>query len=126
MTPEVWAFVESLLLRIESLGQQLAEARKPPDNSSAPPSTQHPHAKTPKSSRSKSKRKRGGQKGHKRHTRTLVPAEQCSEVIVLHPDNCRRCGRPLDGDDPEPIRHQVWELPKIEPLITEYQRHRLS
>ena len=45
---------------------------------------------------------------------------------MLHPDNCRRCGRPLDGDDPEPIRHQVWELPKIEPLITEYQRHRLS
>lgn len=124
MTPEVKAFVESLMLRVSSLETQLAEARKTPDNSSIPPSTEHPHAKTPKPSRSKSKRKQGGQKGHKRHTRTLIPTEQCSEVIVLHPPNCRRCGEALDGDDPEPLRHQVWELPKIEPLVTEYQQHR--
>ena len=124
LTPEVRAFVDSLLVRIETLERQLAEARKTPDNSSLPPSTQHPHAKTPKPPKSKTKRKRGGQPGHKRHTRTLVPTEQCTEVVPLHPDACRRCGEPLDGDDPEPIRHQVWELPKIEPSITEYQRHR--
>lgn len=124
MTPEVKTFVESLVLRIESLEKQLAEAKKTPDNSSIPPSTEHPHAKKPKPSRSKSKRKRGGQKGHKRHTRTLIPTEQCSDVIALHPDNCRRCGEALDGDDPEPLRHQVWELPKIEPVVTEYQQHR--
>ena len=27
--------------------------------------------------------------------------------------------------DPEPLRHQVWELPEIKPQVTEYQRHRL-
>jgi len=32
----------------------------------------------------------------------------------------------LAGDDPEPLRHQVWELPVIEPIVTEYQQHRLS
>jgi transposase len=30
------------------------------------------------------------------------------------------------GTDPEPLRHQVWELPEIKPLVTEYQRHRLD
>ena len=32
----------------------------------------------------------------------------------------------LSGSDLEPLRHQVWELPEIKPLVTEYQRHRLS
>ena len=41
------------------------------------------------------------------------------------PTACRRCGRPLAGTDPEPLRHQVWELPEIRPVVTEYQRHRL-
>jgi transposase len=29
------------------------------------------------------------------------------------------------GSDPEPIRHQVWELPEIKPIVIEYQQHRL-
>jgi transposase len=28
--------------------------------------------------------------------------------------------------DPEPIRHQVWELPEIKPIVTEYQQQRLA
>ena len=34
--------------------------------------------------------------------------------------------RELSGNDPEPLRHQVWELPEIKPIVTEYQRHRLT
>jgi len=125
MTPEVLAFVESLLGRIDALEEQLAKAKKSPQNSSLPPSTQHPHAKPAQSKpKSKSKRKRGGQPGHRRHLRTLLPAEQCTRVVPLYPDACRRCGEPLAGEDPEPIRHQVWELPKIEPDVTEYRLHR--
>ena len=45
-------------------------------------------------------------------------------MIALHPENCRRCGEGLVGSDPDPIRHQVWDLPEIEPIIVEYQRHR--
>ena len=100
--------------------------RLTPQNSSVPPSTQHPHARPVPKPKAKSKKKRGGQKGHRRVVRELVPVERCEEVIPLHPENCRRCGEGLVGSDPEPIRHQVWELPKIEPLIVEYQRHRLT
>lgn len=122
MTPAVRAFVESLLRRIEDLEARLKQTSR---NSSLPPGSQHPHAKPP-STRKKSKRKRGGQPKHPRHERPLLPSDQCKEVVPLRPDACRRCGGALAGDDPEPLRHQVWELPPIEPIVTEYQRHRLQ
>jgi transposase len=115
--------------RIAELEDKLAklEARVPktPQNSSLPPSSQHPHGK-PKPPRKPSNRKRGGQKGHPKHERTLVPPEEIDETIVLRPDACRRCGKALSGDDPHPLRHQVFELPEIKPIITEYQQHRLQ
>ena len=43
----------------------------------------------------------------------------------MKPTECRRCGSPLAGEDAAPLRHQVWELPEIQALVTEYQRHRL-
>lgn len=107
--------------RIQDLESRLGMT---PQNSSLPPSSEHPHAKTAEP-KPKSKRKRGGQKGHKKHQRTLVPPSQVTETIPLKPDHCRRCGKTLAGNDPEPLRHQVFELPEIEPVITEYQRHRL-
>lgn len=136
MTPAVRAFVESLLARIEQLEARLGMT---PENSSLPPSSRHPHAKGAKAAKSsgdegrsgvkakqKAKRKRGGQPGHKKHERALVPVEDVDEVIELKPTSCRRCGEQLIGEDPEPWRHQVWELPEIKPLITEYQRQRLT
>jgi transposase len=54
----------------------------------------------------------------------LIPVEECTEVIVLKPSACRRCGTRLSGEDSQSLRHQVWELPEIRPLVTEYQRHR--
>ncbi len=85
----------------------------------------HPHAK-PASTKRKSKKKRGGQPGHKKHERPLIPTEECDDVKPLKPTECRRCGEKLSGSDPEPLRHQVWELPEIKPHVTEYQRHRLA
>lgn len=135
MTPAVRAFVESLLLQMAEMQARMqAEIdelkaqvkRLTPQNSSLPPSTQHPHARPPANSKPKSKKKRGGQQGHRRTIRELVPIEQCSEVVTLIPDTCRRCGKELQGTDPQPYRHQVSELPKIEPIITEYQQHRLT
>jgi len=128
MTAAVRAFVEVLLLRIESLEEEVAELKRRlemnPQNSSLPPSSEHPHAKTTEP-KPKSKRKRGGQKGHKKHQRTLVPPSQVTETIPLKPEHCRRCGKTLEGNDPESLRHQVFDLPEIKPIITEYQRHRL-
>ncbi len=119
---EAQAIIRLLLARLAELEARLG---KSPRNSSLPPSTQHPHAKPKRPQRNGKKRKQGGQKGHQKHHRELIPLEQCDDVIVLQPDACRRCGKPLTGIDPKPIRHQVSELPEIKPIVTEYQRHRL-
>src|SRR4051794_30807829 len=118
--------VAKLTARVAELEMQLAQAQgKTPANSSKPPSSTHPHDKpTPK--KPKSKRQRGGQPGHDKHARPLIPVEECAAVIPLVPSACRRCGQALTGVDPEPLRHQVWELPEIKPIVTEYQRHRLA
>ncbi len=112
----------ALKARIEVLERQAKGVT--PQNSSLPPSSRHPHAR-PQPKKRKSKRKRGGQPGHKKHERPLIPTAECDDVQSLKPTECRRCGERLSGSDPEPLRHQVWELPEIEPLVTEYQRHRL-
>jgi transposase len=111
-----------LKARIEALERQVKG--KTPQNSSLPPSTQHPHNR-PQPPRHKSKKKRGGQPGHKKHDRPLIPTDQCDDVQALKPSECRRCGAKLSGDDPEPWRHQVWEVPEIKAHVTEYQQHRL-
>ncbi|MEZ5940852.1 MAG: IS66 family transposase [Planctomycetaceae bacterium] len=123
--PEAQAIIRLLLAQIAELRAELAALKKTPENSSLPPSAQHPHAKPPRNA-SKSKRKRGGQQGHNKVERALVPLERCTEVVTCQPRSCRRCGTALAGQDPTPLRHQVWELPEIKPLITEYQRHRLA
>lgn len=102
-----------------------AKLGKDSTNSSKPPSLTHPHAKPP-SPKPKSGRQRGGQPGHHKHERALIPSDECQGVIPCVPAECRRCGKELTGADPEPIRHQVWELPEIKPLVTEYQQHRLT
>ncbi len=113
--------------RIAALEAELAAAKRTPRNSSLPPSSEHPHAKPPRDQEKKGPRKKpGGQPGHPKHDRALIPTEQCREVVPLKPETCRRCGEALVGSDPEPWRHQVWDLPEIKPLVTEYQLHRLT
>jgi len=121
-SPEAQAVIRLLLSKIAELE---ARVNRSPQNSSLPPSSQHPHAK-PAPPKPKSKKKRGGQPGHAKHERPLLPTDQCDEVHRLKPTECRRCGTKLAGCDAEPLRHQVWELPPIEPHVTEYQRHRLT
>jgi transposase len=128
--PEAQAIIRVLLARVAKLEGEVEELRrqlkrKTPQNSSLPPSTQHPHGKPPLR-RNKSKKRRGGQPGHKKHERALIPTEQCDSVVTLKPKACRRCGAKLSGNDAEPLRHQVWELPEIRPLLTEFQKHRLD
>jgi transposase len=120
--PEAQAIIRLLLERIRALEERLGQS---PSNSSLPPSSQHPHAKPPRP-KAKSRRRPGGQPGHPKHDRPLLETERCDLVIPLRPQACRRCGTTLAGDDPQPLRHQVWEVPEIRPHVTEYQRHRLA
>jgi transposase len=52
--------------------------------------------------------------------------EQVQAVVPLKPSQCQACGAPLHGADPAPLRHQVTELPRVTPAITEYQLHALA
>ena len=110
--------------RIAALEAELAGYRKTPRNSSVPPSTEHPHAK-PVPKTPSSGRKRGGQPGHPKAERKLIPSDECDEVLTLKPTRCRTCDAPLDGNDKHPLRHQVWEIPQPKPIVTEYQCHRV-
>ncbi len=128
-TPEAQAIIRMLLAKIAQLDAHVAELEarlnKTPRNSSLPPSTEHPHAK-PQPRKEKSGKKPGGQPGHTKHERALIPSDQCESVVTIKPKRCRRCGEPLCGADPEPLRHQVWEIPEIKPLVTEYRLYRLT
>jgi hypothetical protein len=127
--PDAQALIRLLLARVAELEVQVAELRgqlaeargKTPQNSSQPPSTTHPHAKPP-SVKPKSKRSRGGQPGHDKHDRALIPVESCRDVVPCVPRECRRCGRKLSGRDPAPLRHQVTELAGIEPTNNAAER----
>lgn len=124
LPPAVVALLEYLTARVAELEAKLA-GKKTPANSSMPPSSTHPHGKPP-ADKPKSKRKHGGQPGHPKHERPLLPTAECQEVISCVPTECRRCRKELQGVDDDPLRHQVWELPDIKPLVTEYQQHRLT
>ena len=56
----------------------------------------------------------------------LAGSPEVDEVIPVKPSHCEGCSAPIDGEDPAPERHQVFEVPKIEPKVTEYQIHTLS
>lgn len=70
-------------------------------------------------------RKRGGQPGHDKHERRLLPPEQVTRTEAVKPESCLCCGHPLSGEDPAPHRHQVIEVPKLTPTVHEYQLHTL-
>src|SRR5215210_6077305 len=93
--------------QIGQLQQQLADATAKlntnSSNSSLPPSSDRFRSKRrPPRLPDQPGKIRGGQPGHPRHQRLLVPAEQVREIIPCIPSACRRCGKPLTGNDPAP------------------------
>src|SRR5665811_2109206 len=106
LPPDVQALFRAVIDYYERRIAELeAKLNKSPQNSSLPPSSQHPHAK-PSIKRPKSNKKRGGQPGHAKHERPLLPTDECDEVQTLKPIECRRCGKKLAGCDAQPLRHQ--------------------
>jgi transposase len=117
----IGAVVEALENRIAELEARLNQNST---NSSKPPSSD-PIGVKRRPPDPPSKKRRGGQKGHPRRLRALVPPERVASVTDCKPSECRRCGHALGGEDAEPRRHQVAELPPIEPVVHEYRLHRL-
>src|SRR6516165_5205976 len=96
----ILALVQRYEQRLQGLQQQVEDLQqrlnRNSTNSSRPPSSDPPHIKRrpPKPS---SGRKRGGQAGHARQQRSLVPPEQVQQTIPLKPPACRKCGQALGG-----------------------------
>lgn len=135
--PELWEqtplavreYIHTLEVRVaelEATVQRLLERlQQDSHNSARPPSSDPPQALRPRRRRVPSGRKRGGQPGHQGQSRALVPIEEVESVVAVKPQECRWCQHPLQGDDPQPSRHQVTEVPPITPVVTEYQLHQL-
>lgn len=124
----VGAVIDGLETRLAEAERQIQELRarleQNSSNSSKPPSSD-PIGVKRKPPTPPSKKRRGGQEGHPRRTRALVPPERVASVADCKPTACRRCGHALSGEDAEPRRHQVAELPPVEPVVHEYRLHRL-
>ncbi len=123
------AALEAKDAEIESLKTQLAALRERlgqnSSNSSRPPSSDPPPASR-QSRREPSGKKQGAQVGHQGAGRSLKPVEEVDHVVDLRPLRCRQCARRLQGDDPQPARHQTTEIPKAQAEVTEYRRHTLD
>jgi transposase len=118
--------LEAAVQRLEATVQHLTE-RLPQDSrtSSRPPSSDPPQAIGKRPRRAPSGRRPGGQPGHEGQARVLLPVEAVDMVIPVKPMRCPRCQHLLHGDDPQPHRQQVTEIPSVKPVVAEYQLHRL-
>jgi transposase len=127
--------LEAALARIAQLEEENARLREEnrrlkerlgvnSSNSSKPPSSDAPG--TPRQSKRPTGRRPGGQPGHKKHERALLPPEQVQHVVEVVPRECRGCKRRLHGQDSAPRRHQVVEVPPLSALVTEYRCHALQ
>lgn len=108
--------VEELTARCAALAQQVEdlsrERNKNSSNSNKPPSSDKlGDRRSIRKPKKPTGRKRGGQPGHKGHTRDLLPPEQVNEVVGLYPDHCDVCQQtPPRAPWGEPYIHQVVEL----------------
>jgi transposase len=123
---DAWESLHDRIAALEATVRDLqARLQLNSTNSSKPPSSD-PIGLKRKPPTPPSRRKRGGQPGHRKAFRALVPPEKLRSSTDCKPGSCRRCGHALRGADPAPLIHQVADLPRIEPLVDEYRRHRLT
>ena len=124
--PEAKAVVRLLLARVAELEAKVAELEarlnQNSRNSSKPPSSDGPSVK-PAPPKRPSGRKRGGQPGHAKRERTILPPD---EVRDYKPSQCHRCDTALAGDDPDPVIDQVIELPVKLRHVIHHRRHTLT
>lgn len=71
--------------------------------------------------RRKNPKKQGGQPGHQKHERTLLPVDKVNQVVQCCPDNQCACGGKILINKNTYRRHQQYEFPVIRPFVTEYQ-----
>ena len=127
--PEVQTAFLTLVDMVRDLSAQVqalrAQVQQTSRNSSKPPSSDPPSAPAPPAARVPRGRKAGAQSGHPDQQRPLLPPEQVDTIVPLRPTCCPTCQIPLTLDLPliGPTWYaQVWELPPLQALVTEYQQ----
>ena len=125
------ALVASLRRELEEARAELADARgqiaelearlrQNPRNSSRPPSSEGLAKPAPRSLRTRSGRKPGGQDGHK--GMTLAQVARPDREVRHEPGCCGRCGAGLAGRPVTAVeRRQVFDLPPVRAEVTEHQ-----
>lgn len=113
------AFATQLAAQVAQLEAKLQQNSS---NSSRPPSSDGPQHKRGVP-RPPSPRRRGGQAGHSKHERVILPPDQ---VVDHRPSHCGCCGTSLAGDDPDPSIDQVIELPEQLRRVIHHRRHTLD
>jgi transposase len=119
--------LEEQAKRIADLERQLALKQQNSTVTSKPPSSDGLAGRQrERGRRPKSRRRAGGQPGHRGHHRALVPVERVDAIVDLAPEACRHCARRLHARQTigDPRRHQVTELPSMAAHVTEYRCHR--
>jgi len=123
------AYIKSLEDKIKTLEERIEQMQKHIENlerrlgmnsqnSSKPPSSDPPAIAVALPQRRR--KKRGARKGHPPHLRSLLPPEKVTKRIELVPHRCLCGSLHLKETAGEPLRHQVVDLPPIEPEVTEY------
>jgi transposase len=118
------AYIKQLEQEIAQLKKRIEELERllgmNSQNSSKPPSTDPPgpSAAQPK----RRSKKRGGQKGHPPHLKTLLPESMVQRFIPLKPRVCTCGSTNLEPTQEPPQRHQYVDIPPITPRVWEYQQ----
>jgi transposase len=116
--------LDALRQLVVGLQEQLAAARKDSSTSSKPPSSDLVAPPKPPPPDGQTKRSRGGQPGHPRCQRPLVPSELLTATVDYRLESCPCCGRPLHATVLVPQVVQQLELTTV-PLVTvtEHRSH---
>jgi transposase len=120
---KLWDSVVEKDQRLKQLEERLKLNSR---NSSKPPSSDGPGTPPAPRTRPKSGKRLGGQPGHKGSYRAMLPSNEVNQVVDCPPPQQCGCGGAVqaDGNRDKAMRHQVFELPQIKPIVTEYLRWR--
>ena len=89
---ELTKTIETLIKRIQQLEEEVARLKKDSNNSSKPPSSDIVKPKKNMGKKTTKKRKRGGQPGHRKHTRKSFTADEIDSIVEYE-----LCDKDLDG-----------------------------
>jgi hypothetical protein len=118
--------------KLEQLGQRVTELeeqqRRNSKNSSQPPSKDGLGERGGKGIPAKAKRKKPlkFKRVEEKRERELYAPEACRAVYEVKPEVCKGCGEALGGEDSNPYRHQIVDLPEITADVVEYRLHQLE